>query len=111
VSKIAESVSRSAAPICISHIQYLTSHLLDLGELAVLAPQRRPGDHRRDPVRRPGAHRRGGIRRRVLIAGSCGMAVQQPRRRGLLPQPALLKFRPPPVGRPGTEHPYPLDAR
>ena len=37
VNKIAGSVDSATAAICISHIQYLTGHLLDLGELAALA--------------------------------------------------------------------------
>ena len=37
VKKIADSVDSATAAICISHIQYLTGHLLDLGELAALA--------------------------------------------------------------------------
>jgi cystathionine beta-lyase/cystathionine gamma-synthase len=37
VDNIAGSVDSATAAICISHIQYLTGHLLDLGELAALA--------------------------------------------------------------------------
>jgi selenocysteine lyase/cysteine desulfurase len=37
VNKIAGSVDSATAAICISHIQYLTGRLLDLGELAALA--------------------------------------------------------------------------
>ncbi len=37
VSKIAEHVDSATAAICISHIQYLTGHLLDLHDLAALA--------------------------------------------------------------------------
>ena len=37
VDKIAEHVDSATAAICISHIQYLTGHLLDLNDLAALA--------------------------------------------------------------------------
>ena len=37
VNKIADSVDSATAAICISHIQYLTGHLLDLADLAALA--------------------------------------------------------------------------
>ncbi len=37
VNKIADSVDSGTAAICISHIQYLTGHLLDLADLAALA--------------------------------------------------------------------------
>src|SRR6266849_24639 len=37
VNKIADQVDQSTAAVCISHVQYLTGHLLDLGELAALA--------------------------------------------------------------------------
>jgi cysteine desulfurase / selenocysteine lyase len=39
VDKIARQVDSGTAAICISHIQYLTGHLLDLNDLAALAHQ------------------------------------------------------------------------
>ena len=113
VSKIAESVDSATAAICISHIQYLTGHLLDLADLAALAHDngailivdatQSAGQVPID-VTASGAD--------VLISGSykwlCstfGAAVCY------LSPGVLERFRPPLVGWRSTEHPYSLDAR
>ena len=108
VSKIAESVDSATAAICISHIQYLTGHLLDLADLAALAHDngailivdatQSAGQVPID-VTASGAD--------VLISGSykwlCstfGAAVCY------LSPGVLERFRPPLVGWRSTEHPY-----
>jgi cysteine desulfurase / selenocysteine lyase len=113
VNKIADHVDGSTAVICISHVQYLTGHLLDLGELAALA-------HDHDALLLIDATQSAGqvpidvtaTGVDVLIAGSykwlCstfGAAVCY------LSPPLLEAFRPPFVGWRSTEHPYSLDAR
>lgn len=113
VGKIADQVDRSTAAVCISHIQYLTGHLLDLGELAVLAHDNGAlliVDATQSAGQVPIDVSASGVD--VLISGSykwlCstfGAAICY-----LSPQ-VLETFRPPLVGWRSTEHPYSLDAR
>jgi cysteine desulfurase / selenocysteine lyase len=113
VNKIAEYVDSSTAAICISHIQYLTGHRLDLGELATLAHDRGAlliADATQSAGQVPIDVTATGTD--VLITGSykwlCstfGAAVCY-----LSPQ-VLERFRPPLVGWRSTEHPYTLDAK
>jgi selenocysteine lyase/cysteine desulfurase len=113
VDKIAGQVDRSTAAICISHIQYLTGHLLDLGELATLAHDHGAlliVDATQSAGQVPIDVSASGVD--VLISGSykwlCstfGAAICY-----LSPQ-VLETFRPPLVGWRSTEHPYSLDAR
>jgi selenocysteine lyase/cysteine desulfurase len=113
VSKIAESVDSATAAICISHIQYLTGHLLDLADLAALA-------HDHGAILIVDATQSAGqvpidvtaCGADVVISGSykwlCstfGAAVCY------LSPGVLERFRPPLTGWRSTEHPYSLDAR
>lgn len=113
VNRIAEQVDRSTAAICISHVQYLTGHLLDLGELAALAHDhgalliidatQSAGQVPID-VTACGAD--------VLIAGSYKWLCSTFGAAVCYLSPALLEeFRPPFAGWRSTEHPYSLDAR
>jgi cysteine desulfurase / selenocysteine lyase len=113
VSKIADHVDRSTAVICISHVQYLTGHLLDLRELAALA-------HDHDAVLIIDATQSAGqvpidvtaTGVDVLIAGSYKWLCSTFGAAACYISPALLeRFRPPFVGWRSTEHPYSLDAR
>jgi selenocysteine lyase/cysteine desulfurase len=99
--------------ICISHIQYLTGHLLDLGDLATLAHDHEALlviDATQSAGQVPIDVTATGVD--VLITGSykwlCstfGAAACY------LGPPVLERFRPPFVGWRSTEHPYSLDAR
>ena len=113
VSKIAEHVDSATAVICISHIQYLTGHLLDLNDLATLAHDHGALliiDATQSAGQVPIDVTATGVD--ALITGSykwlCstfGAAVCY------LSYPLLDRFRPPLVGWRSTEHPYSLDAR
>jgi cysteine desulfurase / selenocysteine lyase len=113
VGKIAEQVDTATAAICISHIQYLTGHRLDLAELAALAHDNGAlliVDATQSAGQVPIDVTATGVD--VLIAGSykwlCstfGAAICY------LSPPVLERFRPPLVGWRSTEHPYSLDAR
>ena len=113
VNKVAEQVDSSTAVICISHIQYLTGHMLDLGDLAALAHDHGALliiDATQSAGQVPIDVTTTGVD--VLITGSykwlCstfGAAVCY------LSPPLLERFRPPLVGWRSTEHPYTLDAR
>src|SRR5581483_2379604 len=113
IAAIAEHVDRSTAAICLSHIQYLTGHRLDLAELAALAHEHGAlliVDATQSAGQVPIDVTAAGVD--VLITGSykwlCstfGAAVCY-----LSPQ-VLAEFRPPLVGWRSTEHPYSLDAR
>jgi cysteine desulfurase / selenocysteine lyase len=113
VGKIAEQVDSATAAICISHIQYLTGHLLDLGDLAALAHDHGALliiDATQSAGQVPIDVTATGVD--ALITGSykwlCstfGAAVCY------LSPPLLERFRPPLVGWRSTEHPYTLDAR
>jgi selenocysteine lyase/cysteine desulfurase len=113
IGTIAGHVDRSTAAICLSHIQYLTGHRLDVAELAALA-------HEHGALLIVDATQSAGqvpidvtaTDVDVLISGSykwlCstfGAAVCY-----LSPR-VLAEFRPPLVGWRSTEHPYTLDAR
>jgi selenocysteine lyase/cysteine desulfurase len=113
VSKIAEQVDSATAAICISHVQYLTGHVLDLAELATLAHDngallivdatQSAGQVPID-VTASGAD--------VLIAGSYKWLCSTFGAAICYLHPALLaRFRPPLAGWRSTEHPYSLDAR
>jgi len=113
VDKVAEHVDSATAVICISHIQYLTGHLLDLGDLATLAHDHEALlviDATQSAGQVPIDVTATGVD--VLITGSykwlCstfGAAACY------LGPPVLERFRPPFVGWRSTEHPYSLDAR
>jgi selenocysteine lyase/cysteine desulfurase len=113
VNKIAEHVDRSTAVICISHVQYLTGHLLDLPALAALAHDNGALliiDATQSAGQVPVDVTAVGVD--VLIASSykwlCstfGAAVCY------LSPGVLAQFRPPFAGWRSTEHPYSLDAR
>jgi len=112
-NKIADHVDRSTAVICISHIQYLTGHLLDLGALAALA-------HDNDALLIIDATQSAGqvpidvaaTGVDVLISGSYKWLCSTFGTAVCYLSPALLEaFRPPLVGWRSTEHPYSLDAR
>jgi selenocysteine lyase/cysteine desulfurase len=113
VNKIAESVDSSTAAICISHIQYLTGHQLDLGELATLAHDNGAlliVDATQSAGQVPVDVTASGVD--VLISGAykwlCstfGAAVCY------LSPGVLSEFRPPLTGWRSTVDPYSLDAR
>jgi selenocysteine lyase/cysteine desulfurase len=113
IGKIAEQVDSATAAVCISHIQYLTGHLLDLADLAALAHENGAVliiDATQSAGQVPIDVSAAGVD--VLIAGSykwlCstfGAAICY-----LSPQ-ILQAFRPPLVGWRSTEHPFSLDAR
>lgn len=113
VSKIADHVDRSTAVICISHVQYLTGHLLDLGELAALAHDHDALliiDATQSAGQVPIDVTASGVD--VLIAGSYKWLCSTFGAAACYISPALLeRFRPPFVGWRSTEHPYSLDAR
>jgi cysteine desulfurase / selenocysteine lyase len=112
IDKIADHVDRATAAICVSHIQYLTGHRLDLRELADLAhangallivdATQSAGQVPID-VTAAGAD--------VLIAGSYKWLCSTFGAAICYLSPAVLEtFRPPFVGWRSTEHPYSLDA-
>jgi cysteine desulfurase / selenocysteine lyase len=113
VSKIAEQVDSATAAICISHVQYLTGHLLDLRDLATLA-------HDHGALLIIDATQSAGqvpidvtaTRVDVLITGSYKWLCGTFGAAACYLSPSLLEhFRPPFVGWRSTEHPYSLDAR
>jgi selenocysteine lyase/cysteine desulfurase len=113
VSKIAEHVDSATAAICISHIQYLTGHLLDLHDLAAVA-------HDRGALLIIDATQSAGqvpinvaaTDVDVLITGSYKWLCGTFGAAACYLSPALLeRFRPPFVGWRSTEYPYTLDAR
>lgn len=113
VSRVAEHVDSATAAICISHVQYLTGHLLDLADLAALA-------HDHDALLVVDATQSAGqvpidvtaAGVDVLITGSykwlCSLFGAAA---CYLSPPVLQRFRPPLAGWRSTEHPYALDAR
>jgi selenocysteine lyase/cysteine desulfurase len=113
IQKVAGQVDRATAVICISHVQYLTGHRLDLAELADLA-------HRNGALLIVDATQSAGqvpidvtaAGADVLIAGSYKWLCSTFGAAICYLSPALLEtFRPPFVGWRSTEHPYSLDAR
>lgn len=113
IGKIAEQVDSTTAVICVSHVQYLTGHRLDLRELATLAHDHGAVlivDATQSAGQVPIDVTANGVD--VLIAssykwlcGTFGAAVCY-----LSPR-LLAEFRPPFVGWRSTEQPYSLDAR
>jgi selenocysteine lyase/cysteine desulfurase len=113
VNKIAEHVDRSTAAVCISHIQYLTGHLLDLGELAALAHDNDALliiDATQSAGQVPIDVTASGVD--VLISGSYKWLCSTFGAAVCYLSPAVLAaFRPPLVGWRSTEHPYSLHAQ
>jgi selenocysteine lyase/cysteine desulfurase len=113
VNKVADQVDGSTAVICISHIQYLTGHVLDLSELATLAHDNDAllvVDATQSAGQVPIDVPESGVD--VLIAGSYKWLCSTFGAAVCYVCPALLEeFRPPFVGWRSTEHPYSLDAR
>ena len=113
VSKIAEHVDSATAAICISHIQYLTGHLLDLHDLAALAHDQGALliiDATQSAGQVPINVAATGVD--VLITGSYKWLCGTFGAAACYLSPALLeRFRPPFVGWRSTEYPYTLDAR
>ena len=113
VGKVAAHVDDSTAVICISHVQYLTGHLLDLTALAELA--HRHGallivDATQSAGQVPIDVSASGVD--VLIAGSYKWLCSTFGAAICYISPGLLEsFRPPFVGWRSTVHPYSLDAR
>src|ERR1039457_1979754 len=105
LNKIAGSVDSATAAICISHVQYLTGHLLDLGELAALA-------HDNGAVLIVDATQSAGLVPidvtasgvDVLISGSYKRLCSTFGAAVCYVRPALMGWR-------STEHSYSLDAR
>jgi cysteine desulfurase/selenocysteine lyase len=113
IDKIAGQVDSATAAICISHIQYLTGHRLDLSDLAALA-------HDHDALLIVDATQSAGqvpidvtaTGVDVLITGSYKWLCSTFGAAACYLSPAVLeRFRPPFVGWRSTEHPYSLDAR
>jgi selenocysteine lyase/cysteine desulfurase len=113
VNKIAEHVDSSTAVICISHIQYLTGHLLDLNDLATLAHDHGAVliiDATQSAGQVPIDVTATGVD--VLITGSYKWLCSTFGSAACYLSPPLLeRFRPPFVGWRSTEHPYALNAR
>ncbi|HUA28855.1 MAG TPA: aminotransferase class V-fold PLP-dependent enzyme, partial [Streptosporangiaceae bacterium] len=113
VNKIADSVDSATAAICISHVQYLTGHVLDLRELAALAHGNGAVlivDATQSAGQVPIDVTASGVD--VLIAGSYKWLCSTFGAAICYLSPSLLsEFRPPLVGWRSTEHPYSLDAR
>src|SRR5262249_43479880 len=113
VNTVAEHVDSATAVICISHVQYLTGHLLDLTDLVTLAHDhgglliidaaQSAGQARIDvPATGVDALTTGSYKWLCSTFGAAACYLG----------PALLReFRPPLVGWRSTEHPYSLDAR
>jgi selenocysteine lyase/cysteine desulfurase len=112
VTRIADSVDSATAAICISHIQYLTGHVLDLGDLATLAHDNGAiliVDATQSAGQVPIDVTAAGVD--VLITGSYKWLCSTFGAAVCYLSPALLgEFRPPLVGWRSTEHPYSLDA-
>jgi cysteine desulfurase/selenocysteine lyase len=113
VNKIAEQVDSSTAVICISHIQYLTGHLLDLDDLAALAHDHGALliiDATQSAGQVPINVTATGVD--VLITGSYKWLCSRFGAAACyLSPPVVENFRPPFVGWRSTEHPYSLNAR
>jgi cysteine desulfurase / selenocysteine lyase len=113
VDKIAESVDSTTAAICVSHLQYLTGHLLDLGDLATLAHENGAlliVDATQSAGQVPIDVTSSGVD--VLITGSYKWLCSTFGAAVCYLSPTLLReFRPPIVGWRSTENPWSLDAR
>jgi selenocysteine lyase/cysteine desulfurase len=112
VDRVAKHVDAATAVICISHVQYLTGHLLDLNDLVTLA--RDHGalliiDATQSAGQVPIDVTATGVD--ALITGSYKWLCSTFGAAACYLGPALAqKFRPPLVGWRSTEHPYSLDA-
>lgn len=113
VDRVAAHVDRSTAAICISHVQYLTGHRLDLAALAELAHGHGALliiDATQSAGQVPIDVTASGVD--VLIAGSYKWLCSTFGAAICYIRPGLLEsFRPPFVGWRSTVHPYSLDAR
>ncbi len=113
VSRVAEHVDSATAAICISHVQFLTGHLLDLADLAALAHDHGAlliVDATQSAGQVPIDVTAAGVD--VLITGAykwlCSLFGAAA---CYLSPPVLERFRPPLAGWRAVEHPYSLDAR
>ena len=113
VNTVAEHVDSATAVICISHVQYLTGHLLDLDDLVTLAHDHGALliiDATQSAGQVPIDVATTGVD--ALITGSYKWLCSTFGAAACYLGPALLReFRPPLVGWRSTEHPYSLDAR
>ena len=113
VNTVAEHVDSATAVICISHVQYLTGHLLDLDDLVTLAHDHGALliiDATQSAGQVPIDVTTTGVD--ALITGSYKWLCSTFGAAACYLSPALLgEFRPPLVGWRSTEHPYSLDAR
>ena len=113
VNRVAEHVDSATAVICISHVQYLTGHLLDLSDLVTLAHDHGALliiDATQSAGQVPIDVAVTGVD--ALITGSYKWLCSTFGAAACYLGPALLReFRPPLVGWRSTEHPYSLDAR
>ena len=113
VNTVAEHVDSATAVICISHVQYLTGHLLDLDDLVTLAHDHGALliiDATQSAGQVPIDVAATGVD--VLISGSYKWLCSTFGAAACYLGPALLReFRPPLVGWRSTERPYSLDAR
>ena len=113
VNAVAEHVDSATAVICISHVQYLTGHLLDLDDLVTLAHDHGALliiDATQSAGQVPIDVAATGVD--VLISGSYKWLCSTFGAAACYLGPALLReFRPPLVGWRSTERPYSLDAR
>jgi selenocysteine lyase/cysteine desulfurase len=113
VNTVAEHVDSATAVICISHVQYLTGHLLNLDDLVTLAHDHGALliiDATQSAGQIPIDVAATGVD--ALITGSYKWLCSTFGAAACYLSPALLQaFRPPLVGWRSTEHPYALDAR
>jgi cysteine desulfurase / selenocysteine lyase len=113
VNAVAQHVDSATAVICISHVQYLTGHLLDLDDLVTLAHDHGALliiDATQSAGQVPIDVAATGVD--ALITGSYKWLCSTFGAAACYLSPQLLReFRPPLVGWRSTEHPYALDAR
>jgi cysteine desulfurase/selenocysteine lyase len=113
VNTVAEHVDSATAVICISHVQYLTGHLLDVDDLVTLAHDHGALliiDATQSAGQVPIDVAATGVD--ALITGSYKWLCSTFGAAACYLSPALLReLRPPMVGWRSTEHPYALDAR
>ena len=113
VNTVAERVDSATAVICISHVQYLTGHLLDLDDLVTVAHDHGALliiDATQSAGQVPIDVAATGVD--ALITGSYKWLCSTFGAAACYLSPALLReLRPPLVGWRSTEHPYSLDAR
>jgi selenocysteine lyase/cysteine desulfurase len=113
VDRIAAHVDSATAAICISHVQYLTGHVLDLCDLATLAHDNGAllvVDATQSAGQLPIDVTAAGVD--VLMASGYKWLCSMIGAAVCYVSPSLLPaFSPPFVGWRSTEHPYTLDAR